>query len=147
MGSRKEANPVPQSLEFSPKPLGLIWIYCGPHSVVSIGLRQTLEERARVRMGRQKSGDAPSFIILCSDDPGSVSSSVGHIKEQNPDASVLVFGLREDLPLARAALRAGARGFIHAGMRPEQLIRAVEVAAEGEIVAPRRLVEYLINYE
>ena len=59
----------------------------------------------------------------------------------------MVFGLREDLPLARAALRAGARGFIHAGMTPKQLIRAVEVAAEGEIVAPRRLLEYLRNHE
>jgi DNA-binding NarL/FixJ family response regulator len=76
-----------------------------------------------------------------------VSDSVMRIKEENPEASVLVFGLHEDLPLARTALRAGARGFIHAGMRPEQLLRAVEVAAEGEIVAPRRLLEYLINHE
>ncbi len=135
------------SFKLSPKPLGLVWISCDPHSVVSIGLRQTLEKRATVRIGQQNSGDAPSSIILCSDDAEGVSDNVGYIKEQNPEASVLVFGLHEDLPLARAALRAGARGFIHAGMRPEQLIRAVEVAAEGEIVAPRRLLEYLINHE
>jgi DNA-binding NarL/FixJ family response regulator len=52
-----------------------------------------------------------------------------------------------DLPLARAALRHGARGFIHAGMELDQIARAVEVAHEGEIVAPRKLFEYLIaNY-
>ena len=135
------------SFNIGQKPLGLIWISGDPHSVVSIGLRRTLEERARVHAGAQNGNDAPSSIILCSDDAEGVSDSVGYIKEQNPEASVLVFGLHEDLPLARAALRAGARGFIHAGMRSEQLIRAVEVAAEGEIVAPRRLLEYLIKYE
>ncbi len=144
---QEETDPMTHSFKLAPKPLGLVWINCDPHSVVSIGLRRTLEERARVGMGRQNSGDAPSSIILCSDDPEGVFDSVGHTKEQNPEASILVFGLHEDLPLARAALRAGARGFIHAGMRPEQLIRAVEVAAEGEIVAPRRLLEYLINHE
>lgn len=144
---KKGTDPVTHSLELSPTPLGLVWISCDPHSVVSIGLRRTLEERALVRTGQQNTGDAPSTIILCSDDADSVSDTVAHTKAQNAEASVLVFGLHEDLPLARAALRAGARGFIHAGMRPEQLIRAVEVAAEGEIVAPRRLLEYLINHE
>ena len=135
------------SLGIAPKPLGIVWISCDPYSVVSMGLRRTLEERATVRMGRQNTGDAPSSIIVCSDGMEGVSDSVMRIKGENPEASVLVFGLHEDLPLARTALRAGARGFIHAGMRPEQLLRAVEVAAEGEIVAPRRLLEYLINHE
>ena len=135
------------SFKLSPKPLGLVWVSCDPHSVVSIGLRRTLEERARVHMGMGNGSEAPSFIVLCSDNVEGISDSLGRVKEQNPGTSVLVFGLQEDLPLARAALRAGARGFIHAGMRPEQLLRAVEVAAEGEIVAPRRLLEYLINQE
>ena len=152
MGLQKGTDPASRPVTFSQKPLGLVWISGDPHSVVSIGLRRTLEERATVRTGRQNPGDAPSSIILCLDEADGVSQdgvshSVGHIKEQNPGASVLVFGLHEDLALARAALRAGARGFIHAGMRPEQLLRAVEVAAEGEIVAPRRLLEYLINHE
>ena len=148
MSLREGTDLVTHSVGYVPKPLGLVWISCDPHSVVSLGLKRTLEERARVHMGRQNPGDAPSSIILCSDDDAaSVSDCLVQIKEQNPEASVLIFGLHEDLPLARAALRAGARGFIHAGMRPEQLIRAVEVAAEGEIVAPRRLLEYLINHE
>ena len=135
------------SIRFSQKPLGLVWINCDPHSMISIGLRRTLEERARVHIGRQNGNDVPSSIVLCSDNADGISDTVGRIKEQNPGASILVFGLHEDLPLAKSALRAGARGFIHAGMRPEQLLRAVEVAADGEIVAPRRLLEYLINHE
>jgi DNA-binding NarL/FixJ family response regulator len=52
-----------------------------------------------------------------------------------------------DLPLARAALRLGARGFIHAGMELDQIARAAEVAARGEIVVPRKIVEYLVTNE
>ncbi len=59
----------------------------------------------------------------------------------------MVFGLYLDLALARGALRNGARGFIHAGMAPAQILRALEVASEGEIVAPRQLLEYLIATE
>ena len=154
MGRRHRADeiargtdPMTTPMNRPQEPLGLVWISCDPHSVVSIGLRRTLEERARVHTGRQNGNEAPSSIVLCSDDAEGISDSVVHTKEQNPGALVLVFGLYENLPLARAALRAGARGFIHAGMRPEQLLRAVEVAAEGEIVAPRRLLEYLINHE
>ncbi len=58
--------------------------------------------------------------------------------------SVLVFGMRMDLPLAKSALQAGARGFIHVGMGSEQIVRAVEVAVEGAIVAPRALLEFLL---
>ncbi len=32
-------------------------------------------------------------------------------------------------------------------MQPEQVIRAVKVAEEGELVAPRKLLEYLISNE
>jgi len=60
---------------------------------------------------------------------------------------ILVFGLYLDLAVARTALRAGARGYIHTGMQPKQIVRAVRVAKEGQIVAPRELLEYLISNE
>jgi hypothetical protein len=44
-----------------------------------------------------------------------------------------------DLPLARDALKAGASGFVHARMAPNQLLRAVAVATKSELVAPREL--------
>ena len=49
-----------------------------------------------------------------------------------------------DLALARIVLRAGARGYIHAGMEPAQIVRALEVVADGQIAAPRQLLEYLV---
>jgi DNA-binding NarL/FixJ family response regulator len=59
----------------------------------------------------------------------------------------LVFSVHADLSLAEAALREGARGFVHAGMSPQQIVRALEVAAQSELAAPRKLLEYLISNE
>jgi DNA-binding NarL/FixJ family response regulator len=57
----------------------------------------------------------------------------------------VVFGPQLDLPLARDALQAGASGFVHAEMMPDQLVRAVAVAARGELVAPRELLRYVLS--
>jgi len=62
-------------------------------------------------------------------------------------APILVFGSHLNLPLARDALRAGASGFVHAGMTPDQLVRAVSVAIRGETVAPRQLLGYLLDQD
>ena len=129
------------------KPLRAVWLACDPNSVVTVGLKRTLEERARVRIGRGGPAGESSSVILCLEDAEGATEEVKRLKEENPEATILVFGSGLNLPLARAALRAGARGYIHAGMRPEHIVRAVEVAAEGEIVAPRKLMEYLLAHE
>jgi len=118
---------------------------------MALGLKQTLEKRARVWVGPGGVGaapaDEPSLVILCPEDAEDATEGIKRFKEENPDATILVFGSRLDLSLARVALRAGARGYIHGGMRPEHMLRAVEVAAEGEIAAPRKLMEYLLTQE
>jgi len=125
--------------------LGLVWIDC-PYPVVAAGLREALEGRARVHVGRAAPAGAevPCCAVFDTSGSESVAEGIERIRGVDPDISVLVFGLHVDLPLARAALRHGARGFIHAGMELSQIARAVEVAYEGEIVAPRKLLEYLI---
>lgn len=128
------------------RPLGLVWIDSS-YSVMSIGLGRALKEQAWVHIGREAPRDSPSSIILCLNGLEGLSEGVKRVQEASPDAPILIFGLHIDLPLARNALRLGARGFIHAGMRPEQIVRAVKVASEGELVAPRELLRYLIAYE
>jgi DNA-binding NarL/FixJ family response regulator len=128
-------------------PQKTIWLDCDPNSVMIVGLKRTLEQWARVRIGRGAPGNGPSSVILCSEDASHVTERVRRVKTEDPEASILVFASEVDLPLARAALRAGANGYIHAGMRPEHIGRAVEVAAQGEIVAPRKLLEYLLTSE
>lgn len=126
---------------------GSVWIAYHRQSVVTIGLKQALEGRARVYGGSKPPPEPPSSIVLCSDDAEKTSEGVKRLTTEYPDAAVVVFSLQMNLSVALAGLRSGARGFVHAGMSPEQIARAVEVAAEGEMVAPRKLLEYLITNE
>lgn len=128
------------------KPLGLIWIVCS-YPVVAEGLARVLEEEAWVHVGREAPAEAPSSVVLCTGGAEGLSDSIKQIQKVYPDVAIIVFGLYIDLALARSALQLKARGFIHAGMKPSQIIRAVKVATSGELVAPRELLEYLIAYE
>jgi DNA-binding NarL/FixJ family response regulator len=125
--------------------LGLVWIHSS-YPVVAAGLKQALEGQARVHVGQTAPPDAevPCCAVFDTSGAKSISEGIERIRGVGPDITILVFSLHVDLPLARAALRYGARGFIHAGMELDQIARAVEVANEGEIVAPRKLLEYLI---
>jgi DNA-binding NarL/FixJ family response regulator len=129
----------------SPRPLGLVWVDC-PRSVVSAGLVRALEKRATVHQGLKPPRDVPSCIILCANSNEGLSERVEFYQELNPDAPpIVVFGPQLDLPLARDALQAGASGFVHAEMMPDQLVRALAVVARGELVAPRELLGYVLS--
>jgi len=107
-----------------------------------------LEERTRVHQGPNPPGDHPSCVILCASGDEDLHERVQSYRELSPNAPpVLVFGSQLDLPLAHDALKAGASGFVHAEMTPDQLARAVAVAAKGELVAPRGLLSYLLAEE
>ena len=128
------------------KSLGLVWIDC-PYPVVAAGLKSALERHARVHLGSSPpQDDVPSSAIFDAGGVKGLSEGINRMQEVNPEISILVFCLHVDLPLARAALPGGVRGFVHAGMEPEQIARAVEVAAGG-VVAPRKLFEFLIANE
>lgn len=121
-----------------------VWIE-GAESVLLVGLKHTLEKDWQVWTGPKPPEDlTPACAIYCVDGQERLSEGVDRFVELFPQSPVLVFGLRLDLPLASAALQAGARGFLHAGMGADQLRRAVEVAVSGEVVAPRQLLGYLI---
>jgi DNA-binding NarL/FixJ family response regulator len=91
-------------------------------------------------------GPTASLVVLCSNGDN-VASDLEALRDRFPDAACLVLCPRPDPEVARTALRWGARGFVHAGMPPEQLARAVEVASRGETVFPRGLLELLIASE
>ena len=132
-------------LKVSPKPLGLVWVDC-PRSVVSTGLVRALGGQAQVYQGPKPPGEGPTCIILCVNSYEDLSGRMEFYRELSPNAPpVLVFGPQLDLPVARDALKAGASGFVHAEMTPDQLVRAVAVAAKGELVAPRELLGYILT--
>jgi DNA-binding NarL/FixJ family response regulator len=127
---------------------GLVWNYC-PYPVVAAGLSDAFENRFRVHLGRSApaQGVIPSCAILDTGGTESMAEGIKRIQGVSTEIPILVFALHVDLPLARAALRLGARGFIHAGMELDQVARATEVAASGEIVVPRTILEQLVTNE
>jgi DNA-binding NarL/FixJ family response regulator len=128
----------------SPKPLGLVWVDC-PRSVVSAGLVRALENRATIHQALKPPRVVPSCIILCANSPEGLSERVEFYQDLSPNAPpIVVFSPQLDLPLARDALLAGASGFVHAEMMPDQLVRALAVAIRGELVAPRELLRYVL---
>jgi DNA-binding NarL/FixJ family response regulator len=128
------------------KPLGLVWLEC-PRSVVVAGLVRALEEHATVHVGSRRPEGA-SCIMICSGEDEELSERIKQLEDTNSRTTpILVFGSHLNLPLARDALRAGASGFVHAGMTPDQLVRAVSVAIRGETVAPRQLLGYLLDQD
>lgn len=129
----------------------LLWIKCERPSVLILGLTVALEETAtEVHTGLSHPKIAPSSIMLLASDAAGVSEvseDARVLQEVYPDSIILVFGVHPDVSLAKVAIKSGARGFVHAGMSPQQIIRAMEVAAEGELVLPRALLEDFVLSE
>lgn len=125
---------------------GLVWI-SSPYPVVALGLKRALEDKMGVYLGDGASEEDLSCVVYCTSGAEDVSEAIERIKQSAPRTPILVFGMSLDLSLAQEAIHQGARGFIHAGMTPEQIHRAVTVASRGEIVAPRQLLEHLLMQE
>jgi DNA-binding NarL/FixJ family response regulator len=150
-----------RSLRLEPGSLGTVWVEC-PYPIVALGFERTLhvagydvrlpqsgQQAANghdERHGGGGGGAAPCCAIYCPEDGDDVAVRVQRLRRLSSDAPVLVLGRHAgDLPLARAALRGGARGFLHLGMQPSQIARALSLASEGETVFPRELTLALIN--
>lgn len=86
----------------------------------------------------------PSCILFCVDRVEDMIHKIKLLQAAAPAAPVVVFGLTGGLSFARAALQAGARGFVHAGMPSGQVVRALSVASRGEIAVPRELLKELV---
>lgn len=120
--------------------LGFVWVVCSS-SVASAGLIDALE-KAGVRQGPEPPpGSAPDCVVLGVQDAEHLTEAMGRIRgasaeEARAKCPILVFAPQNDPKLAEASLRGGARGFIHAGMRPEQILRALSVAAKGRSSPP-----------
>lgn len=125
-------------------PVGLVWID-SPYPLTAIGLARILEGKARVHVGQELPEETPSIVIFGVGDGKDFVEGIKQLREQIPSAVILVFGLYLDPALARNALRAGANGYIHAGMPPEQVVRAIEGASDGQLVAPQEILEYLVH--
>jgi DNA-binding NarL/FixJ family response regulator len=128
------------------RPLGVIRIECA-YPVLALALREILKEEAHVYVGRKPRGaEDPASVIMYSN-RRDVDSEVRRVRTFIPDAAILVFAPHPDTQLVRNALRAGVRGFVHAGMHPEQIVRAVRQVSEGKTTVPKELLDVLMSEE
>jgi DNA-binding NarL/FixJ family response regulator len=128
------------------KPLGLVWVLTPSYSITTASLKKVLEGKADVCIGGQPSAGRPSCVVLYAGgmEEGCLEG-MGRIRELYPGVPLLVLGSHLDLALARATLKNGADGFVHAEMDPTQVLSAVEVVQRGELAAPRQLLRYLLS--
>ena len=140
---RPSAQPA---LEYAPEHPRVVVIDC-PSPLVANRLACALERTdLHYQQGPPQVG-VPCIVVIWVENAKDLPGRVKHTRGVSPDSSILVLGPSADLTLARAAFRSGARGFVHTGMQPEKIAHAVEVAARGETVAPRELLEHLVAGE
>ncbi len=128
------------------KPLGVVRIECS-YPVLALALREILKDEAHVYEGRKPRGAEDPASVITYSNRRDVDSEVRRLRTFIPDAAVLVFAPHPDTQLVRNALRAGASGFLHAGMRPDQIVRAVRQVSEGKKTVPKELLDVLLAEE
>jgi DNA-binding NarL/FixJ family response regulator len=131
-------------------------------SVDSARLRLLVADRAATRVGVRlalgsavevcaEAGDAeaaaqaakrhqPDVCLVALDLVGGGVEAVRAITRAAPGTSVVVLATQPDFDDLLAAVRAGAVGYLPAGVAPESLRRAVQAVAANEAVIPRTLV-------
>jgi two-component system, NarL family, response regulator NreC len=112
------------------------------HKVVRSGLRMLLESDDRWRV-LDEAGSVPETVevvresrpqVLVLDlNMGGESSLdvIPQLRAEMPDTQIVVLTMQNDSAFARAALRAGAVGYVLKDAADAELMNAVELAAEG----------------
>lgn len=120
------------------------------HHVVRSGLRLLLEGEDGLAVVAEAAdadsalrcvlGHKPTILVLDLNMPGAITGldAIPHVSGRSPRTSVVVLTMQEDPSFARAALQAGARGYVLKDSAEAELIEAVRRVAAGDTyLAPR----------
>lgn len=139
-GQTAAAEPTPQKKESEAK--GPIWIKCSRLAIPPVLEGALLRaEETWVHRGDAPppvEGPRPALVVLCWGGEGA-DREVRKLRALALGSPILVFGPSADRQLTVAALKAGARGFLHPGMASEEIARALSLAAKGVVVLPEEL--------
>ncbi len=112
------------------------------HPIVRRGVSETFAEETDFEVvGQGGSADdairiagecQPDLFVLDVTMPGGGIEAAAQIRRSNPSSVVLMLSIREDLATVRAALKAGARGFISKGVDGSDLVASARRVMAGE---------------
>ena len=114
------------------------------HAVVREGYRRLLEKQHGIVVTAEAADAAsayeaykeaqPHVVIMDISMPGRGGiDAIGHIRQWDPGARVLVFTMHASAVYAMQAFRAGAKGYVTKSSAPELLVSAVRDVAAGRI--------------
>jgi two-component system response regulator NreC len=112
------------------------------HEVVRSGLRLVLEGEPDFEIVAEASdvdgaarialGYKPDVLVLDLNMPGGSSlGAIPRIRESSPQTAVVILTMQEDPAFARAALRAGALGYVLKEAANTELVQAIRLATTG----------------
>jgi two-component system response regulator NreC len=112
------------------------------HQVVRSGLKVLLESDGRFQVLGESGNVAgtigqvrachPRVLVLDLNMGGESSlDAIPHLRAEVPETQIVVLTMQEDPAFARAALRAGALGYVLKDAADSELMNAVTLAAEG----------------
>jgi two-component system nitrate/nitrite response regulator NarL len=127
------------------------------HPVVRRGIFETFAEEPdfevigegasaedAISLAREK---RPDLIVLDVTMPGGGVEAAVEIRKVDPDIAILMLSIREDLATVRAALRAGARGYVTKGVDGSDLVASARRMLAGERFVSSELAARLIAEE
>lgn len=112
------------------------------HAVVRTGLRMVLDAAGGIEVVAE-AGDVaaaeraarahhPDVLVLDLNMPGEPSiEAIPRLVRELPATAIVVLTMQQDPAFARAALRAGARGYVLKEAADSELVQAVRLAREG----------------
>jgi DNA-binding NarL/FixJ family response regulator len=127
------------------------------HPVFRQGLRTMLDSNAEFDViGEAADGDQavaralelkPDVVLMDVRMPGlNGIDATRKILESSPSIGILVLTMIEDDDSVFAAMRAGARGYLHKGSEQEEVLRAIHSIASGEAIFGPDIASRLIAY-
>ncbi len=127
------------------------------HPVFRSGMMALLSSSAGIEVvGEAETGEQaialaaelrPDVVLMDLQMPGVGGiEATRRIVAVSPEVRVLVVTMYEDDDLVFAALKAGARGYVLKGASATDVVRAVQVAGDGEAIFSPRIAERLIGF-
>lgn len=112
------------------------------HAILRDGIRRSFEAAGEVVVGEAANGEE-ALALAQSTNPDVIVMDLSmpvldgidatrRIKEQNPDAKVIVLTMHDDVESTRRAVSAGANGFMSKGSSFAQVLATVRGVAQGE---------------